>query len=230
MLQRIYTLLFNHYGPQGWWPVLKKKRGSFISVYDPGFKNTRPSIKERLEISIGAILTQNTNWRNASAALVEMKRKGLISLARLRECQTLDLAESIRASGYFNQKAKKIRALASFFSKYALKQTPRRDDLLAIWGIGPETADSILLYAYGQPVFVVDAYTRRIFSRLTAITGSEAYDAIAKKFVTELPTTTAVYNEYHALIVAHAVQCCRTKPLCQNCCLWNVCPFPHNGG
>jgi endonuclease-3 related protein len=169
---------------------------------------------------MGAVLTQNTAWTNASAALDRLREGGVLLPSDLLAIGEARLADLVRSSGYFNQKAKKLKSIAGFFSArgaLSVGRVPARARLLAEWGIGPETADSILLYAFHLPVFVVDAYTRRILSRIGLIGGKEPYEEIQALFHASLAPTASLYNEYHALIVEHAKVHCRTRPECDSC-------------
>jgi endonuclease-3 related protein len=199
MLLKIYSQLLEAYGSRNWWPV-------------------RHGLKPReWEIMAGAILTQNTAWRNVEKALENLAKAGILDRESLLDLPESRLAELIRPSGYFNQKARKLRILAGF------KGEPTREGLLSLWGIGPETADSILLYAYSKPEFVVDAYTRRIFSRLGMIKSDSSYEEIKSLFQDNLPDDIEIYKEYHALIVKLAKENCRNKPVCKNCPIEDFC-------
>ena len=195
---RIYDILLEAYGPRGWWPG----DGPF-------------------EVTIGAILTQNTAWANVEKALGNLKAKKYLSPKALADLPEKKLATLIRPSGYYNQKAKKIKNfLDFFFSKYSgsIKMMARnnlwdmREELLAVKGIGDETADSILLYALEKPIFVVDAYTIRIFCRLGYLGERATYRDAQKLFMDSLPPDVELYNEYHALIVALGHRVCKPKP------------------
>jgi len=169
---------------------------------------------------MGAVLTQNTAWTNADSALASLLRAGVGLPADLLAIPRRRLAALIRSSGYFNQKARKLAVISMLFSRpraLTPRGAPSREALLAEWGIGRETADSILLYAFQKPVFVVDAYTRRILSRIGLIHGSESYDAVQALFHDALEPDPAVFNEYHALIVEHAKVHCMTRPVCAGC-------------
>ncbi len=181
----------------------------------------------------GAVLTQNTAWTNADAALTHLRQAGVRLPPDILALTHGRLAGLIRSSGYFNQKAKKLKAVAELFSHpraLTPRGAPSREVLLSEWGIGPETADSILLYAFHKPVFVVDAYTRRILSRIGLIDGSESYDEIQALFHEALERDPALYNEYHALIVHHARMHCMTRPECGACpvrpCRHRLAPRP----
>jgi endonuclease-3 related protein len=182
------------------------------------------------EIALGAILTQNTAWTNVTKALANLRRSGLVRLSDIRRAPLAKLAHLVRPSGYFRQKAQKLRIFAehilgksSKLSDYLEQPTRRlRPDLLGIWGIGPETADSIILFAARRPVFVIDAYTKRIMSRMGYF--REASYSDAQKFcASQLPRRHEIYNEFHALLVAHAKRHCRASPRCLGCPLLTSC-------
>lgn len=195
----IYGILLTHFGKQGWWPMQN------------GF------LPREWEVEVGAVLTQNTSWKNVEAALKNLKENGIVSRNDVLRISEKKLANLIRPSGYYNQKSKKLKALARFSGDVT------RENLLGIWGIGRETADSILLYAYGKPYFVVDAYTVRIFSRLGLIEKKWGYERIREFFEKNIPRDPDIYKEYHALIVELGKNVCRKKPLCGECPLGNGC-------
>lgn len=203
--QLIYDMLFNHYGPQKWWPA-----------------------ETSFEMMIGAILVQNTSWRNVDKALLKLKpflEPGMIDQLLVEE-----LAQLIKSSGFFNIKAKRIKAFMEWFKTYhydisRIKKIDRqalRDELLHINGIGRETADVMLLYAFDKPIFVVDAYARRIFHRI-GYDMPQSYDGFRKRVEWELPNDLLLYNELHALLVKHAKEFCRATPLCETCPLVTIC-------
>lgn len=184
---------------------------------------------------------QNTNWRNVEKAIANLKDHQLLSPVALATCERERLGIIIRPSGFFRQKAERLRLFCRFYLQNgqgeALQQLPLgglRRQLLALHGIGPETADSMLLYALDKPVFVVDAYTRRIFSRLGLLGDNHGYSAIQHYFEQQLPLSVSLFQEYHALIVEHAKRHCRTKPQCRHCPLKADCPaadgFPDKNG
>ncbi|MBI5798118.1 hypothetical protein HZA98_04410 [Candidatus Woesearchaeota archaeon] len=191
---KLYEELFALHGKQGWWPIQ--------GVYD----GRLPNKKEQLEICIGAILTQNTSWVNVEKALAQLS--GKIHEKALRMPQE-KLAVLIKPAGYFNQKAKKIHCFLDFL---ASKKEVDRENLLAVWGIGPETVDSMLLYAYQQPYFVVDAYTKRILEHYKIIKAHASYEEVQNLFHKELPRDVELFKEYHALFVAHAKKYYSKKP------------------
>jgi endonuclease-3 related protein len=208
----VYDLLFEYFGPQGWWPA-----------------------STSLEVIVGAILTQNTSWHNVEKAILNLKEAGLLSLEGLLGVAPDDLAELIRPSGYYNVKARKLKAMVSFLQDncqgdldvlFARPLDELRRDLLSVYGVGPETADSILLYAGGLPSFVVDAYTRRVFQRLSLVSEGDSYEDIRGFFMERLPSSPQLYNEYHALIVALAKDICTVRnPKCNICPLNSLCSF-----
>lgn len=206
-----YERLLDACGPQHWWPG------------DTPF-----------EVMVGAILTQNTAWSNVERAIANLKASGRLSCRGILSLGDATLAELIRPAGYFNVKARRLKALCAFLADRGVAAAPERlralaplpdlrRQLLAVHGVGEETADSILLYALGLPVFVVDAYTRRIFSRLGLIAGDEPYARIQQSFEAALPREVALYNEYHALIVHHGKTVCRPQPRCHECPLHDIC-------
>jgi len=206
--RQTYERLLATYGPQGWWPA------------DSSF-----------EVMVGALLTQNTNWRNVEKAITNLRAAGMLDAQRILDCERSRLEELIRPAGFFRQKAERLQILCTFYLEHggenALAQRPLRElrhELLTLKGIGPETADSILLYALQLPIFVVDAYTRRIFSRLKLLEESATYHAVQQWFEAQLEADTGIYQEYHALIVEHAKRFCRVRPLCTDCPLLKRCP------
>jgi endonuclease-3 related protein len=207
-LRKIHDLLFAANGRQHWWPG----DGAF-------------------EIMVGAVLTQNTAWTNVEKAIANLKQAKALSPEAIVEAHPRRLAAWLRPSGYFNIKAKRLKAMCRWVmqqggaSRLAKLATPElRHALLGVHGIGPETADDILLYAFHRPVFVIDAYTRRIFSRLGLIAGDEPYDTLRNRFEDELGFSAPQFNEYHALIVIHGKDVCKKRPLCGSCCLADECP------
>ena len=195
-----YRILLKENGPRKWWP-------------------TKTSNK-KFEISIGAILTQNTNWSNVEKALDNLIKHNLLSQEEIRKIDAKKLAMIIKSSGYHNQKAKKLKEFIKFLDS---KKQINRENLLNVWGIGKETADSILLYSYNQPIFVIDAYTKRIFNRLGF--KEQSYDELQNLFMNNLKKDADLFKEYHALIVMHGKTVCKTRPLCSSCCLNKRCNF-----
>lgn len=208
-LLKIYRRLLVFFGPQRWWPG------------DTPF-----------EVMVGAILTQNTAWSNVEKAINNLKRAGALSSPVAMDRVTVGrLALLIKSAGYYNIKSQRLKNFLSFLrSGYghnlrALSEvgTPRlRQDLLSVNGIGPETADSMLLYALGRTIFVIDAYTRRIFSRHHIIDKESSYDELQAVFMDSLPRDKKLYNEYHALIVRLGKEYCRAKPRCGGCPLGSL--------
>ncbi|HEY5625896.1 MAG TPA: hypothetical protein VIT93_05365 [Dehalococcoidia bacterium] len=205
----VYDRLAARYGPRDWWPG----DGPF-------------------EVIVGAILTQRTAWTNVEKALANLKRAGALSPAAMRALSADELAELIHPSGFYRSKARKLLAFletleesfeGDFGRMLAAPGEELRPVLLATHGIGAETADAILLYAARQPFFVVDAYARRTFSRLGVRPKGDAYNAWQRLFEGSLAQDAALFGEYHALIVDHAKDVCRSRPLCEGCVLSDVC-------
>jgi endonuclease-3 related protein len=199
----VYRRLLEHFGPQGWWP----KRNCFSPP--------------ELEVCVGAILTQNTAWKNVEKALENLREAGCTDLKALAGTSREMLEGLIRPSGFYRQKAGYLKGLFGFMEGRSLKDVAR-EELLALKGIGPETADSILLYACGKPRFVVDMYTRRVFSRL-GLLKEQDYHRVQAYFESSLPRDVEVYREFHALIVELAKGFCRAKPACSGCPLGEIC-------
>jgi endonuclease-3 related protein len=209
-LRRVYARLVRRFGPAGWWPA-----------------------RSRLEVCIGAILTQNTSWTNVEKAIRELRRHRALSWRALRDMPVRRLATLVRSSGTYQVKARRVRAFLDFIGReYGGRvaamagEDPRelRARLLAVDGIGRETADSIVLYGAGLPLFVVDAYTRRVFARLGLVRGDEPYDALQALFMSRLGPDVALFNDYHAQIVRLAKVACRPRPICEACPLVGLCP------
>ena len=207
-LTGIYDLLFDRYGPQHWWPS-----------------------ETPFEVIIGAILTQSTAWTNVEKAIANLKAADLLDAESLDAIATDKLAVLIRPSGYYNAKSAKLKAFVERLNQehggsldrlFELDTSDLRKELLSIHGIGPETADSILLYAAHRPVFVIDAYTKRIIGRLGLAPASNRYEAFQQLFVSNLPHDEGMFNEYHALFVRHGKDVCRKTPRCEGCCLWEL--------
>lgn len=215
-INRIYQILLHDYGPQGWWPLLTHqgtnptKTGS-ISGYHPGDDSFPHNERERFEICLGAILTQNTAWTNVEKALLNLEKLQSIDPKKILILKKEKLLQAIRPAGYFNQKARKIEEFAKFYNTLNTR-TPSREQLLSVWGIGPETCDSILLYAYNVPTFVVDAYTRRIFLFLGLIEKEWKYEKIQQLFENSLARDSTIFQEYHALLVEHAKRHYKKEP------------------
>jgi len=208
-LNNIYHRLLAHYGHQHWWPA-----------------------QEPFEMIVGAILTQSAAWVNVEKAITNLKTARALSPAALRRLSQPEVARLIRPSGYYNVKAAKLRSFAHWLGEYYSDNLDKlfggdtdhlRQQLLAIYGVGPETADSIILYAANKPVFVIDAYTRRIISRLGLAPINNSYEAYQVLFMHNLPADANLFNEYHALLVCLAKDVCRPHPLCRQCCLSDIC-------
>jgi len=208
-LSEIYNILYKIYGPRNWWPA------------DSPF-----------EVIVGAILTQNTSWENVKKAIANLKKKSKLSPGQLYKIKISELSSLIKSCGYHNIKAKRLKSFIDYLFKnykgslsnfFSNSTANIRKQLLAINGIGPETADSILLYAAGKAVFVVDAYTKRILERQGLIEPNASYEQIQQLFENNLPKSSKLFNEYHALIVEHAKWVCKKKPICSECALRKWC-------
>lgn len=203
ILLKVYEKLYQTFGPQHWWPG------------DTAF-----------EVIVGAILTQNTNWGNVEKAIANLKAEGILSPVGLRDVNHNRLAFLIKPSGYFNIKARRLKQFIDYLFKhhggslkemFSLKLKELRHELLQVKGIGPETADSILLYAGGYPTFVVDAYTVRIFQRLGLLPEDVTYHETQEIFTDNLSNDVKLFNEYHALIVRLGKELCKPRPRCERC-------------
>ncbi len=201
VLMALYDRLITAYGAQDWWPA----QGPF-------------------EVVVGAVLTQNTSWKNVEKAIANLHQAGLVDLEKLHRLEHDTLAALIRPSGYFNIKARRLKNLCDWLVQQggmdALEKLPTtelRKGLLSVNGIGPETADDIVLYAFNRPVFVIDAYTRRLLVKLDLIDGNEPYEQLRNGFESNLVQDPVMFNEYHALIVRHAKQKCSLIQGCLHC-------------
>ncbi|NOY79484.1 MAG: endonuclease III domain-containing protein [Kiritimatiellaeota bacterium] len=215
-LERLYANLLEAYGPQGWWPVLDfagtnpTKTGS-VHGYHPGRYDFPRNERERFEICVGAILTQNTAWPNVEQALRRLKKAGRLTPNELLAIPLSELKVAIRPSGYYNVKAKKLLEFTRFYLSLH-GRTPTRAELLEVWGVGPETADSIRLYAYGELEMVVDAYTRRFLSALRLAPPEASLEQVRAWCGRQLPPSVPAYQEFHALMVEHGKRCYSRKP------------------
>ena len=207
-LEDLYYLLLEIYGYQNWWPV------------DEEYHKIRGTDK-REEIVIGAILTQNTNWNNVEKALKNLKEKGELSLKFLREVDLEELKELIKPAGFYNQKAKKLKAISHALDPIDKVKTIKREELLRVYGVGRETADVILLYAGERLYFVIDKYTQRFLKRFLNIEGN--YEDLRNYFEKNLPKDIIIYKEFHALIDEHAKKYCKGTLLCGECPIRNRC-------
>jgi endonuclease-3 related protein len=210
-LTDIYRRLSGGFGPQHWWPA-----------------------EEPFEVIVGAILTQSAAWGNVEKAIANLKMAEALSPARLRRLQLPKLAGLVRPCGYYNAKALKLKSFAFWLGNhynddldrlFAVNTDDLRQQLLSVHGIGQETADSILLYAAGKPIFVIDAYTRRILSRIGLFPEKESYAGYQAFFMEHLPPDAVMFNEYHALLVRLGKDFCRRRPLCSTCHLNPICQF-----
>lgn len=220
-LDGIYRALIEAHGPQQWWPTAAED--------GPG---------QRFEICLGAILVQNTAWRGAAAALANLQGAGATTPEAILDLPEPVLGDLLRPSGYFNAKARKVRAFCAAVldaggidALLAGDAGAVRARLLALWGVGPETADAMTLYAARKPTFVVDAYAYRLFERLGRPPGRRDYDTYRTYFLDRLGTDVWTLNQWHALIVRHGQQVCRrTAPQCEACILEARCEFARGGG
>jgi endonuclease-3 related protein len=211
-LTQIYGLLYAHYGPQHWWPG-----------------------EEPFEVIVGAILTQSAAWSNVEKGIANLKKAKALSPGALRKLTREELSGLIHSCGYYNAKAVKLKAFAEWFGElygdnlekmFARSAGVLREELLGVHGVGEETADSILLYAGNTPVFVIDAYTRRIVERLGLKPGGTRYSDYQKLFTDNLPPDVQMFNEYHALFVALGkYHCLKSRPICEGCPLRKHCSF-----
>ncbi|SPD76041.1 conserved hypothetical protein [uncultured Desulfobacterium sp.] len=202
-LMEMFELMFAHFGPRHWWPG-----------------------ETALEVIVGAVLTQNTNWKNVEKAITNLKESGLLSLKALCSVSADELALEIRPAGYYNIKAGRLKNLISFVENHYGGNLGRmledgtaalRQGLLSVNGIGPETADSIILYGANCPIFVIDAYTHRILKRHGMAEDEATYHDLQEMFMDNLPEDVSLFNEFHALIVETGKDYCRKNPLCDKC-------------
>ena len=214
-LLKLYGQLKSAYGSQGWWPA-----------------------ETPFEVIIGAILVQSTAWRNVVNAIDNLKDAQLLTPSKLGAVPQPQLEELVRPSGYFRVKAKKLKAFLTHLeihhhyrldSLFAADVFALREELLSIYGIGNETADSIILYAAEKPIFVIDAYTHRLLSRLGWIAGKYDYDQLQAIFMEALPHDVVLFNEFHALIDRHSSGICRKTPRCEECILRDECQYEGEG-
>lgn len=206
---KAYKKLLQQHCHQDWWPA-----------------------DSRFEVMVGAILTQNTAWTNVEKAINNLKASNYLFADVIADAKHESIAELIRPSGYFNVKSNRLKKFCEWYVEKG--EYPRlrywstaklRQELIGIYGVGHETADDILLYAFNRPVFVIDSYTRRIFSRLGVIVGTEPYDELRVLFESQLPNKQKLFGEYHALVVRHGKHVCKPKPNCKNCGLDSICKF-----
>jgi len=211
LLLETYNLLSDHFGFRNWWPA-----------------------ETPFEVCVGAILTQNTSWKNVEKALYNLKQANKLNLTQILKTEDNDLAELIRPSGYYNLKTKRLKALCKYLSKHGTKDLTSfesldtvtfRKQLLDVYGVGEETADSILLYAFERKVFVIDAYTKRISFRLGISKEDISYEKLQNLYVKHIPKDISLYNDFHAQYVALGSTFCKPKPLCKECPLNKICEF-----
>ncbi len=205
VLLNTYQKLSAYYGPQHWWPA-----------------------EEPFEVIVGAILTQSAAWTNVEKAIANLKKAGALTPKTLRKLPSEQIASLIYPSGYYNVKARKLKTFVNWLGRrygdnlsnlFNNNIDDLREQLLTVYGIGEETADSIILYAADKPVFVIDAYTRRVLNRLGLKPPTETYDAYQTFFMEHLPADSKLFNEYHALLVCLGKDVCRKNPVCERCCL-----------
>ncbi len=207
-LLNLYHQLKNQHGTLRWWPA------------DTPF-----------EVALGAILTQATAWRNVEKAIGNLKAANVFTPEQIHAVTQDELEELLRPSGYYKMKTKKVRAYVEHIMKRPMhvmfkQDVPKlRDELLSIYGVGPETADSIILYAAEKPSFVVDTYTYRLFSRLGWIKGNYHYERLRALFMDNLSHDVDLFNEYHALIVRHGARVCKKTPQCETCNMQAICTY-----
>jgi endonuclease-3 related protein len=209
LYHEVYQRLYGHFGPQGWWPG-----------------------ETPFEIIVGAVLTQNTNWGNVAKAISNLKGRDVLSYEAFRLLSVDEIAVLIRPSGYYNLKAQRLRNLLDMIGErydddlqlfLGDSYDAARENLLSVKGVGPETADSILLYACGHPAFVIDMYTHRVFSRHRLVDEETDYESMQYLFTSKLPEDVQLFNEYHALIVRVAsAYCKKNNPLCEQCPLQGI--------
>jgi endonuclease-3 related protein len=220
---QIYDILLNSDGPQSWWPTTS------AGEYIPKYSGDPINEKQQLEVIFGTILTQSTSWAGAEKAIINLNKKDLIDVDKIIKIDSNELALIIKPSGYFNQKAKKLKNICAFLKNNPINALEKLDipqlrkKLLSVNGIGPETADSIILYSFSKPIFVVDAYTKRIFSRIGIVEKNVHYDRLQNLFHKNLDHDAKLFNEYHALIVEHGKRYCRKKPACDRCIVSKIC-------
>lgn len=208
-LDAIHDALLERYGPQGWWPA-----------------------RTRFEMAMGAILVQNTRWANAAKAVAGLRRDGWLTAGSMAAAPLGPLEACVRPAGFWRQKAARLKGFARWltevggFDRLADLETPElRSMLMGLEGIGPETADCILVYAFRRPVFIADAYARSLLRRLGLLPdGAEDYESVRRWAEARLPGDSRLMNEFHALIVEHAKQRCGRLPVCEGCCLLDACP------
>lgn len=231
---QIFQQLLLVFGPQGWWPTTPP--GEVVPRYYPDrLPDRQLNPSEQWEVVVGSILVQNTNWNsNAEKALIALNENAALGLSAIAAVDEAGLAPLIRSAGFLNQKAKRIKFLASYLLKQyggdisvlLGKPAPAlRRELLSLPGIGEETADSILLYAGGYPVFIADSYSRRIYVRIGRVEDTVSYAQLQALVTAESPMETAFFNEFHALLVRHAVTSCRKVPRCAECPLREWCGY-----
>ena len=227
-IRQIHGILHKAYGNLNWWPT------TLENELHPKYHGKKLNDRQRFEIIVGAILTQNTSWKNVEKAIYNLNKEKLLSADKISKINIKKLASAIKPSGYYNQKAEKLKIFSNYLlknyngilKKLFSKNIPElRKELLSIKGIGPETADSIILYSAEKPIFVIDNYTKRIFSRLGFCNENCKYDELQELFMKSLKPDVKMFNNYHALLVEHAKNNCRKKPVCTGCLLSVNCRY-----
>ncbi len=207
----VFKLLYDRWGDPYWWPA-----------------------RDAWEVAAGAILTQNTSWKNVEKAIANLRQAHLITANDILHTETDILAETIRSSGYYRMKARKLKELAGWWigtvensRVQSFADEELRSELLQIWGVGPETADAIACYALGRPIFVVDSYTQRMVERLRGLNDRPSYDSIQDEVHSEFPTDNILYNYLHGLtVVLGKLHCLASSPHCSDCPTRRLCQYP----
>lgn len=216
----VYNILLDAYGPQNWWPTTKKDETK------PSYNGLPLNDKSRFEIAVGAVLTQNTNWTNVEKAIVNLHSKKLLKPKLILDIPDEIIADAIRPSGYYNLKTKRLKSMTKWWlenyhnilhNKRLQNLAYWRDSILSVHGIGKETADSILLYCFDLPTFVIDAYTKRIMHKHFKFPVDISYEELRNLFIKNLPQDVVVYKEYHALLVELAKNTCKKNLCTPNC-------------
>ena len=211
-----YDILYDSYGPQGWWPLSGR-----IGYHKGDYFYPR-NRRQRYEICVGAILAQNTSWNNAQKAVCLLKEKTGFSPEKTLKLSRDGLSSIIKSSGYHMQKAEKIFAFTEYFIRLG-KRTPKRHELLGVWGVGSETADSMLCYGFRRPEFVSDAYALRVARRIGWTKDKTGYEGLKDLVTKGLGTDYAILGEFHALLVEHCKRSCKKRPDCNGCVLFGIC-------
>ena len=220
-LLEIYNCLYETYGKQNWWPT------TIAGNSHPTYNNCKLTNKSRYEIAVGAILTQNTNWKNVEKAIVNLNKYNLLNPRKILNSSDEIIEDMIKPSGYYKLKTKRLKSLTDWWLKnnkkiLAISKDSKnlyfwRNAILSVCGVGPETADCILLYCYDFPTFVIDAYTKRIMNRHMGVPPNIKYEELRKLFMDSLPVDVELYKEYHALLVLSAKETCKKDECLPKC-------------